>query len=485
MRRYKLVVVDDEPDREGIYRTVFGSDCFDYHFISDILHLGELQTERADAYLVDLFLSGWGMKGSEIVEKHLPKAPRRAPIFIVSSQWGNPEVMEELAIIVRLGGNDINGGQVRTFYSWEEFADKDGKIVCEDVVKVTRKKLLTELSVFHGESSATPRANEKLRILHISDIHFGDSEFSKHFAFNEYEIAKFLVKEDVNMPPTLLVITGDMAYSGEPGEFAKAKEGIERLFKTVFQCPNNIEANRERMFIVPGNHDINLRLAACDSYDYSRFSGSNAMLSAKPRTTPGQYNALAWKPFTDFAVETTVDREWRYSCTKPWVSNRFLNWGLQFILFNSAAEIDSENPSKATVPEQCDLNGLVDELSGGPSAYRILLTHHGADSFSEPDKTRLDNFMQLANVRLWLHGHRHESQTSLDPRLLISVAPSLSLNTKAQREENLRGFNLIELINASGEVASSADGAIESARIHQFDIRGKEVRPIKNDALIR
>lgn len=480
MRRYKLVVIDDEPDRENIYRAVFGSDYFDYHFIFDVSHLGELQSVRADAYLVDLFLSGWGMKGSEIVEKHLPKVPRRAPIFIVSSQWGNPEVMEELAIIVRLGGNDISGGQVRTFYSWEEFADKDGKIVCEEVAKVTRKKLLTELSVFHGESSAMPRVNEKLRILHISDIHFGDPEFSEHFVFNEYEIANYLVQEEVNLPPTLLVITGDMAYSGEPSEFAKAKEGIERLFKTVFQCPNNIEANRERMFIVPGNHDINLRLAACDSHDYSRFSGSDAMLSTKPRTIPGQYNTLAWKPFTDFAVETTVDREWRYSCTKPWVSNRFLNWGLQFILFNSAAEIDSENSSKATVPVQSDLNGLIDELSGGPSAYRILLTHHGADPFSEADKTRLDNFMQLANVRLWLHGHRHESRTSLDERLFVSVAPSLTLDTKAQQKENLRGFNLIELLNADGAVASSADGTIASARIHQFDIRVNEVRPFKD-----
>ena len=88
----------------------------------------------------------------------------------------------------------------------------------------------------------------KLKILHLSDFHFKTGNVSQDIVLSSLskkieEICKTEIK------PNLLIITGDIAYSGMKQEYILAKEFINKI--AVF-C----EIEIDNIFIIPGNHDV-------------------------------------------------------------------------------------------------------------------------------------------------------------------------------------------------------------------------------------
>lgn len=72
-----------------------------------------------------------------------------------------------------------------------------------------------------------------MRIVHLSDIHFGDENQAAVTA-----VAKRLCDD----PPDLTVISGDLTRFGEIGEFAAARAWVEALPAPVFLTPGNHDA---------------------------------------------------------------------------------------------------------------------------------------------------------------------------------------------------------------------------------------------------
>ena len=87
------------------------------------------------------------------------------------------------------------------------------------------------------------------RILHISDLHIkADENFDRSVVLVPL-IKRVCEDLDSGMRPELLIVTGDIAYSGKADEYKLAKEFFDKLLKKL--CIGD-----ERLFIVPGNHDI-------------------------------------------------------------------------------------------------------------------------------------------------------------------------------------------------------------------------------------
>jgi 3',5'-cyclic AMP phosphodiesterase CpdA len=89
-----------------------------------------------------------------------------------------------------------------------------------------------------------------LRILHISDLHIK----STGEAFDRSVVLEPLIKrvaEDIEsgIRPELVIVTGDIAYSGKEAEYKLAKEFFDELLEKL-KLPS------ERLFMVPGNHDV-------------------------------------------------------------------------------------------------------------------------------------------------------------------------------------------------------------------------------------
>ena len=94
-------------------------------------------------------------------------------------------------------------------------------------------------------------ADERIRILHLSDFHF---KASKKWDADPVlrELARFIKREvERGLAPDLVAITGDLSFSGKADEYALAQEWLEnQLWPAVGNLP------RDRLLLVPGNHDV-------------------------------------------------------------------------------------------------------------------------------------------------------------------------------------------------------------------------------------
>ena len=78
--------------------------------------------------------------------------------------------------------------------------------------------------------------------LHLSDIHFHEkSKDELNLVFNRflYDIENF--REEHNLTPDLIFITGDIAYSGKSSQYSMAQDFLLKLSNAIvllFSCIN-------------------------------------------------------------------------------------------------------------------------------------------------------------------------------------------------------------------------------------------------------
>ena len=97
-------------------------------------------------------------------------------------------------------------------------------------------------------------ANRIIRILHLSDLHFGSNHIFKEDD-NETlgnSLGKDLVKKVCinNESLCLVAVTGDLVNKGECTKYSDVISFLEEIERKI-KCP------KEKIFIVPGNHDVN------------------------------------------------------------------------------------------------------------------------------------------------------------------------------------------------------------------------------------
>ena len=225
---------------------------------------------------------------------------------------------------------------------------------------------------------------------------------------------------------------------------------------------------------MPGNHDVNLRLAVADRATIKITDGK--LISHCDKAEPQQETHLAHfalSPFREFALRLTGDIHWRNADELCWINDSFRHLGLRFFLLNSASTINCNHPQKAGFPF-----GVLDNLGSGEvtkdQPFGIAFSHHGppektdtgVDVLSEWPKS--SKFLKTRGVRLFIHGHGHErkvdrfnlaKQTTLECKgtlttgeILRVMAPSTHLNDKKRPENERRGINLITLHRGHGKV---------------------------------
>lgn len=100
-----------------------------------------------------------------------------------------------------------------------------------------------------------------LRLLHLSDIHFRDQTqwdadpvlraLTRHL---EHEV------HDQGLAPDLVVITGDLAFSGKETEYDLARAWLGNHLWPLLHDPDGDPLERDRLLLVPGNHDVDRAL---------------------------------------------------------------------------------------------------------------------------------------------------------------------------------------------------------------------------------
>jgi predicted phosphodiesterase len=93
-----------------------------------------------------------------------------------------------------------------------------------------------------------------LRLLHLTDVHFdaeaiGRAQEAQHSLFAS--LLRFLGAEHAERPLDAVVISGDLASRNPSQDLVAARQFVSDLVNATIEA-----ANLDRLFIVPGNHDL-------------------------------------------------------------------------------------------------------------------------------------------------------------------------------------------------------------------------------------
>lgn len=315
-----------------------------------------------------------------------------------------------------------------------------------------------------------------LRILHISDLHEraafdgmpkGRDALLRHDREERGVLLGESLQEALQKLSSprvdLVCMTGDIADFGRPEEYQRATERIEKILKACGDVP------KERFFAVPGNHDVQRKVAE-DAYralrDWSlRAQDGRALgrwirgigevpLGAAPswlddvlRRTEAFCNWL--ESFRGEDLRRAADEGLGYRKTLPAGTVDHLEVPIHLVGLDSAWLCGGDDDQGKIYVTEPQVSRLIRNGEAPLDGVRICLMHHPLDHLA--DQAEVRGLLMDEGVDLLLHGHQHRL-VALDvledqARLRILAAGCLVEGDWGKKWPN--GFQLIELDVAS------------------------------------
>ena len=274
----------------------------------------------------------------------------------------------------------------------------------------TAAEIQQRTGIYHPHHTIMPRP---WTLLHLSDLHFSATDQPERWRST---LAEDLRRELGVDRVDALVLSGDIVDRGRAQAYAAAEQFLTDLC-AEFHIP------RERVVLVPGNHDVD-RAAAQQA------------IAQVPRTRskkPQQYDFEAGgkrykiadraaydrrlAPFADFFARALG----RPYALDPREQGDLCIWhDLEVVMLglSSVSNLDGHRPDHATI-DDIALGRALDQLRGDPRIHdgylKIATFHHPLDSPGN-DRLRDANFLDrlaVAGFSLVLHGHVHQANSKL------------------------------------------------------------------------
>lgn len=275
----------------------------------------------------------------------------------------------------------------------------------------TAEKIILTIPALPQPVSAQPIKVSSSKILHITDPHFAVGANRDQHVWrlegkdngSDFTLVEAIEKALGGDRIGLVLVTGDLTFTGLKKEFDAAATSIIRLLATLDLSPDNL-------VVVPGNHDIRWTTDAIYNH------------SAKVKTVP----AKARKNYEAF-----YRKVFRHD------PNKYLAMGRRYLLPEGVAvEVCGLNSSSLQTGKNFLAGvGRVDEAAfqtvsselgwtdGSTLALRILALHHhlalteNLESYGEfargfgiaVDAPRIQRMAAKKGVQLAIHGHKHRA----------------------------------------------------------------------------
>ena len=275
--------------------------------------------------------------------------------------------------------------------------------------------------------------------LHLSDLHFRTEDLH---AWDEDLVLRRLL-DDVRqhvaegLAPDLIFVTGDLAFSGAPAEYALARAFFDDLLAAT-------GLPKERLFPVPGNHDV----------DRSKITVAARMmapnLTTREAVSEVQGDATARREFLArfegyAAFLNTYFDHLSFDDAGYYYVHRLegLAGGCLAVLgLNSAwlARGGDEDRGRLALGER-QVVAALDAAAG--ASLRIALLHHPTDWLGRFDRTGSQALL-ARDCDFLLHGHLHETELTLqqtpDARAMV-IAAGAGFETR----RSANAYNLVRL----------------------------------------
>ncbi len=309
----------------------------------------------------------------------------------------------------------------------------------------------------------------KLRWLHLSDIHFWRKNDWKDDAARRklLDLLKTRFKDGSLPTPDLVFCTGDIAQ-GEtrPDELALQYQSAQSFFAEVLEVCG---LAKDRLFVVPGNHDVNRRKVS-PKFQKGLLDAGLAEIEADWADANDDYQR-AMERMAEYGqfVETylshqaaaAMDKHPRHCYAKVITINQ-LRVGIGG--FNSAWTCyDDKDQNRLWMAAEWQFNAA-DGVFSGQTDLRIGLMHHPASWFRHEEASLAKQRIR-AGFDFWLHGHEHDAWVTPTDREIVISAGAVNAGSDAEF-----GINLVDLDLAAG-----------NGRVHLFAYQaGGNVWLVKN-----
>lgn len=314
-----------------------------------------------------------------------------------------------------------------------------------------------------------------LLILHLSDIHFRKMEVSTAQDPN-FHLRNEIVRDVVGQcrtlgPPDVIIISGDIAFAGDPEEFSFATSWLRELCQAC-------GASLQSVFVCPGNHDVvraqaNKNLVQLIHRSIKASPNPNEEISKQLRDPDARrllyesldnYNGFALQFFCDLLPPD------RTRATRDLALNDgsiLRLWGLNTALVSS--EYDREK----------DL--FVDEASfqipRNDGVINLVVAHHHL-TWLRQARALEDHLNDVAPIQIFGHVHTNRIQRDVD---YMRLTASAAHPDRAERDWE-PGYNFLELnvegkdefrrlnLRAHVRVWMSAPGGFQAKRCKDSDV---------------
>ena len=314
-------------------------------------------------------------------------------------------------------------------------------------------------------------------LLHISDIHFRepdcvnpDTDPDRPYRTRMIQDVRRRV-EAIGGPVNALLVGGDIAFKGHIGEYEVAKAWIDELAQAC-------GCHRERIFVVPGNHDVDRSVISGSAAVRNTQSAiMNAGLERREREFRTQFmdpdtGRLLFRP-----IEAYNDFAKLFNCQifSPdrlyWKQDLPLEGGVNLRIYGLTSILMSGVGGRDDAPGGLYLSPLQTTLDPVDDVVNLVMCHHPPDWFSDHDEVD-EKICNRAAIHLF--GHKHRQRLAKDDTYIRFSAGAV--NPDRGEIGWQPAYNLIE-VRVVGE---GADRALEvEARLLQWQANPEQYRPVQ------
>jgi predicted MPP superfamily phosphohydrolase len=322
-------------------------------------------------------------------------------------------------------------------------------------------------------------------ILHISDIHFRapdcvnpDTDPDRPFRTRIIQDAR--ARTAILGPVGAILVGGDIAFKGDPQEYAAAFAWLKELAEAC-GCPI------ERVFVIPGNHDVDRGLIARTP---TTRNAQQAIQQAAPHRRERELRTQFTDPDTGRALLMPLaaynDFAKLFNCQvyPPerlyWKQDLQLAGGVHLRIYGLTSTLLSGAAGQDDTRDSLYLSPLQTVLDPVDDVVNLVLCHHPPDWFMDQDDVH-DAICGRAAIHLF--GHKHRQRVTQDPNYIRFAAGAV--NPDRNEAGWQPGYNLIRVeVTGVGQ-----DRAVEiEAHLLEWQSNPEQYRPAltrQGEAVVR
>ncbi len=269
----------------------------------------------------------------------------------------------------------------------------------EYVMKSNQTASASSEETFHVQNSLK---NNRVRWLHLSDFHVGKDNYGQRRLF-KHLLDHIQARVEDGQVPDMIFITGDIANKGKKDEY---EEFNDNFFVPLYDMlpPDS----QERIFLVPGNHDVDRAQArAAQTYD--------VLLRIPEFLDPGEGGQFErktilprFRAFTEHDYTNLEDEHWIESqdgSLSKILQIKGCSFGISCV--NTAWLSSSDNDRHQLSLGRHLLEQSLEKIDD--CDFKLVLGHHPLDWLLD---TELEPMRAILgrNAALYLHGHVHKGR---------------------------------------------------------------------------